>query len=410
MSQQPVYILGGYQSDFARNWAREELGLFDMFSDTVQRGMASAQLDPADIEVGHVGNFVGDRFTGQAHLGGFFGHVDPAMAYVPASRHEAACASGSMALLAAMADLQAGHYQLACVLGLEMMRNVDGMQAAANLRPAAWVDKEWQDTSLVWPCAFDQLIETYQQRHGLDKAHLYAIARKNFANARNNPNAQTRGWQFDDNSFSDDDSANPVVSGQIRRQDCGQISDGAAVVFLATEQRARDYARQRGLTLADIPRIKGWGHINAPMLYREKLRLSEQQADIFPHVRQLFAQTLARANMQGIGEVDGLEVHDCFNVTEYMVLDHCGLYRPGEAWRGIEDEVTVMGGALPINASGGLMGLGHPVGATGVRMALDCYKQVSGLAGNYQIEAARNMMTFNLGGSTTTCASLLIGN
>ena len=83
MSQMPVYILGGYQSDFARNWAREELGLFDMFSDTVQRGMASAQLDPTDIEVGHVGNFVGDRFTGQAHLGGFFGHVDPAMAYVP---------------------------------------------------------------------------------------------------------------------------------------------------------------------------------------------------------------------------------------------------------------------------------------------------------------------------------------
>jgi len=149
--------------------------------------------------------------------------------------------------------------------------------------------------------------------------------------------------------------------------------------------------------------------VNAPLLFEEKLRLSQNQDVIFPHVRELFRQTLSRAGMADISAIDGMEVHDCFNITEYMVLDHCGLYLPGEAWKGIEAGDIAPGGRLPINMSGGLIGGGHPVGATGVRMALDSYKQVTVNAGGYQIEAARNVMTFNLGGSTTTCASLIVG-
>jgi len=409
MSQQAIYILGGHQSDFARNIAREEKSLFDLFADTVKQGMSKCRLDANEIQVGHVGNFVGDLFNGQAQLGGFFGHVDPGLAYLPASRHEAACASGSMALMAAMADLESGRYDLACVVGIEMMRNVSGDKAAEYLRPAAWAEKEWQKTPYVWPCAFDDLISTYQQRYGIDMAHLRAISEKNYKNARSNPNSQSRNWQFSENSFSNDNDANPIISGQIRRQDCGQISDGAAVVFLATEKRAQAYARARHMKLEDIPCIKGWGHINAPMLFEEKIRLSEGQEYIFPHIRQLFEQTLARAGMSSINEIHGMEVHDCFNITEYMILDHTGLYEPGEAWRAMEEGHTSPGGRLPINMSGGLIGLGHPVGATGVRMALDAYKQVTYTAGDYQIGGARNMMTFNLGGSATTCASLIIG-
>jgi acetyl-CoA C-acetyltransferase len=409
MSTERIYILGGYQSDFSRNVAREGGTLAELFIDTVRRGLEATQLDATQVEVGHVGNFVAPLFTGQAHLGGLFGHVDPAMAYMPASSHEAACASGSMAILAAMANLESGRYGLACVLGIEMMRNVSGDLAANNLRPAAWVDKEWQQTPFVWPCAFADMIDLYQRRYGLDKAHLAAISQQNYANARNNPNAQTRAWQFGEQSFGEDDAANPVISGSIRRQDCGQVSDGAAVVFLANEARAMEYAQRRGISLASIPVIKGWGHVNAPLLFEEKLRLAQQQPVLFPHVRELFRQTLARAGMADIRAIDGMEVHDCFNITEYMVIDHCGLYAPGEAWKAIESGDIAPGGRLPINMSGGLIGGGHPVGATGVRMALDCFKQVTARAEGYQLERARNLMTFNLGGSTTTCASLIIG-
>ena len=409
MSKQNIYLLGGHQSDFSRNVLRDGGSLAELFVDTVRSGLQSCQLDPADVQVGHVGNFVAELFCGQSHLGGFFGHVDPAMANMPSSRHEAACASGSMALLAAMADLESGRYDLACVLGIEIMRNIPGDQAANNLRGAAWADKEWQQTEYLWPCAFNQMIDLYDTRYGVDKSHLAAISQQNFASARHNPNAQSRSWQFGEQSFSENDADNPIVSGQIRRQDCGQLTDGSAVAFLASEKRAKQYAKTHGVSLDSIPLIKGWGHINAPLLFEEKLRLSEPAGYLFPHVRELFRQTLARAGMPDITAVDGLEVHDCFNITEYMIIDHCGLYAPGEAWKAIELEDITPGGKLPINMSGGLIGLGHPVGATGVRMALDCYKQITATAGDYQIEGARNLMTFNLGGSTTTCASLIIG-
>ncbi|MEX1667058.1 acetyl-CoA acetyltransferase [Zhongshania arctica] len=409
MSAQKIYILGGYQSDFAKNIARENLSVADLFIETVRSGLAASELDAGEINVGHVGNFVSSLFSGQAQLGGFFGHVDPAMCYMPASTHEAACASGSMALLAAMADLEAGRYQTACVLGIELMRNVSGDQAAANLRPAAWASQEWTETDYVWPCAFDNMLGLYEERYGLKKEYLYNISQQNFASARRNSNAQTRRWQFTENSFSDDDLANPIISGNIRKQDCGQTTDGAAVVFLATEAKAAEYAARRGISLSAIPTIKGWGHINAPISFKEKLCLSEPDGYIFPHIHSLFQQTLKRAGMNDLSAINGLEVHDCFNITEYMILDHSGLYPPGKAWQAIENGDIGRGGKLPVNMSGGLIGLGHPVGATGVRMLLDSYKQIIGGAGDYQIDNAQNVMTFNLGGSATTCASFIVG-
>ena len=113
--------------------------------------------------------------------------------------------------------------------------------------------------------------------------------------------------------------------------------------------------------------------------------------------------------MFSITELDGLETHDCFTVTEYMAIDHSGLTAPGESWRAVEEGRITRDGDFPINASGGLIGLGHPVGATGVRMVLDCARQVTGQAGDYQIANAENLITFNVGGSTTTCASFVVG-
>jgi acetyl-CoA C-acetyltransferase len=106
--------------------------------------------------------------------------------------------------------------------------------------------------------------------------------------------------------------------------------------------------------------------------------------------------------------VDGIETHDCFTTTEYMAIDHFGITPPGESWRAIEAGDIEHGGRIPVNPSGGLIGLGHPVGATGVRMALDGYKQVTGQAGDYQVDGARRFATLNVGGSATTTVSFVI--
>jgi len=411
LQQEPdpmVYILGGWQSDFRRNWAREGMEIADGFAETLTGGLEATGLEPGDIDVGHVGNFVGDLFAGQGMLGGFFAMSDDRFDGMPASRHEGACASGSLAILAAMADIESGRYGTAAVLGLELMRNVPGQTAAEHLGAAAWAGHEYQDARYVWPRAFSDLTEEYDRRYGIDEAHLRRIAQVNFANARLNPNAQTREYVFPDAAFANDDEANPVIEGRVRKTDCGQVTDGGAMVVLASAERAADYARRRGVPLESLPRIQGWGHRNAPISYARKIAASADEAYVFPQVKRAIDEARTRAGVS-LDQIDAVETHDCFSMTEYMAIDHLGLTAPGGAWKAIEAGDIEIGGRLPVNPSGGLIGCGHPVGATGVRMALDAFKQTTGTAGAYQVEGARTVQTLNIGGSTTTTVSLVIG-
>jgi len=407
-----AFILGGYQSDFARNWAREGHEIFDLFEQTLNAGLNDTGLAPQDIDAAHVGNFTAELFCNQGHLGGFFGEANPALSGIPAGRHEAACASSSIAMLAATAEIEAGRYDTVAVLGIEMMRNVPGDQAAQFIGgPAMWAGRECEGVKYPWPHMFSNLGAEYARRYGLDYKHLAAIAEINYANAKRNPNAQTRNWEFTDQSFSQNDEANPIIDGMVRRSDCGQVSDGSAVVFLASEKGATSYASKHNLQLADIPRIKGWGHTTAPLGYESKLAEARKTNApyIFPHVRRAITDAFSRADINGPHSLDAIETHDCFTTTEYMAIDHFGITAPGESWKAIEDGTISMDGALPINPSGGLIGLGHPVGATGARMVLDAAKQASGKAGDYQVASAKNIGTLNIGGSATTTVSFVIG-
>ena len=403
-----TYILGGWQSDFSQVWSRQGIELADAFSEGVNQALAATALDATDIETGHVGNFVGELFAGQGLLGGFFGLADPAFDGMPAARHEAACASGSVALLAATAEIEAGRYDLACVVGIEQMRNVPGKMAAEHLGAAAWRGHEYDDAAFVWPAAFSDLADEYDQRYGLRYEHLMRISEINFGNARRNPNAQTRHHHFTPESFTADDVANPVVEGRTRKMDCGQVTDGTAVLFLASPRRAAEYAAKRGIPVERLARITGWGHRNAPIPYAAKIATSADAPFVFPQVRRAIEDARRRAGVSDIAQIDLVETHDCFTATEYMAIDHLGLTAPGQSWQAIEDGSIETGGRLPINPSGGLIGAGHPVGATGVRMLLDGYKQVTDQAGDYQVEDARRMQTLNVGGSTTTTVSFIV--
>jgi acetyl-CoA C-acetyltransferase len=295
------------------------------------------------------------------------------------------------------------------VVGIEQMRNVPGDQAAKLIGATAmWAGHECVDVKYPWPHVFSELAGEYDRRYGLKAEHLARIAEINFGNARKNPNAQTRRWEFTEQSFQQDDVANPVIDGRMRKQDCGQITDGAAVVFLASEAVAREWARQRGRPLNSLARIAGWGHRTAPITYEAKVKMSENQPYIFPFVRATITDAYRRAGISGVEQLSGIETHDCFTSTEYMAIDHFGITPPGQSWQAIENGDIEIGGRIPVNPSGGLIGLGHPVGATGVRMLLDCYKQVTGTAGAYQVENAERFATLNVGGSATTTVSFVV--
>ena len=400
-----VWVLGGSQTDFARHLTREGRDVSDLVGEIVDRTLEASRAGAAEVEVIHVGNAFGQLFTGQGHLGAMPATVRPDLWGVPAARHEAACASGGVALLAAMADLRAGHYDCALVLGVELEKTVPGDEAATHLGAAAWVGHDGEGARFMWPHVFSAIADEYDRRHGLDDAHLRAIAALNLANARRNPNAQTRGWDVPDLTGPDatDDTRNPVVEGRIRRYDCSQVTDGAAGVVLVSDAWLRDHPGRR-----PVARIEGWGHRTVGLGLRQKLDRDRDELYVLPHVRRAVTDAFDRAHVT-LEDLDGFEVHDCFTPTEYLAIDHIGLTGPGESWKAVEDGSIALGGRLPINPSGGLIGGGHPVGASGIRMLVDAARQVSGTAGDYQVEGARTFGTLNFGGSTATTVSLVVG-
>lgn len=406
MSTSSTSVIGGYQTDFARNTVKEGLSIADLFAEAVEHTLAAAGVAPADVDVIHVGNAFGQLFTGQGQLGGMPATVEPALWGVPAMRHEAACASGSMAILAAMADIESGRYDVALVIGAEVEKSVGGEQGAGYLGAAAWIGNEGQQATYMWPYMFDKLAEEYERRYGIDDAHLHAIAELNVRNARRNPNAQTRNWTFTPESFSADDAANPPVEGRIRRTDCSAMTDGAAGVILVSD---RYLAAHPEVAARPRARILGWGHRTVGLSLQQKLDQSADDPYVLPHVRQTILDAFDRAGIAGVDELDAIETHDCFTMSEYMAIDHFGITGPGDSFKAIEGGDLEITGRIPVNPSGGLIGAGHPVGATGVRMMLDAFKQVNGQAGEYQVPGAKTVGTLNIGGSTTTSASFVVG-
>jgi acetyl-CoA C-acetyltransferase len=406
---EPVYLLGGFQTDFARNFTREGKTLADLIRETTQGALQSTGVAADEVEVGHVGNFAAELFTGQGHLGGLLIEADPAFRGMPTSRHEAACASGSVAALAAMADIEGGRYDIAIVLGVELMRNGTGADASTKLGAAAWVPRETEGVPFPWPTLFSQVGDEYERRYGtMKREHLTALAKSHFANAKRNPSAQTRKWEFGPTAFDADSPENPPVAGRLNKLDCSQVTDGGAAVILASPRFAKQWAARRNLTLADVPRMAGWGHRTSRMALADKLEDSRNDTHVFPHVRLAITDAFARARIEDVRDVDLVECHDCFTTTAYMAIDHFGLTAPGESWKAIEAGTVLFGGTLPFNPSGGLMGVGHPVGASGVRMLLDAAHQVSGTAGEMQVKRARRAATLNIGGSATTSVCFIV--
>jgi len=403
-----TYILGGYQTDFAKAWSRSGQDISDMTREATLGALQASGVDAAQIESIHVGNAFGELQRQQAHLGAMVAQVVPELWGVPAMRHEGACASSSLAILTAMAEIEAGRYDCVLVLGVEEFKNLPGDVASANQNAAAWQGHEDIDCTFMWPAAFGLLAGEYDKRYGLDRKYLNRIAELNYGNAKRNPLAQTRKWQFDDKSFTDDDQANPWIEPGSRRQDCGQITDGACAIVLASADFARAHAQRSRSSLEALPRIAGWGHRNAGLRLKDKFARSANATYVFPHVRQAIEDAWRRAGVADITAMDGVETHDCFTTTEYMAIDHLGLTPPGQSWQAIEDGRIERGGSCPVNMSGGLIGCGHPVGATGARMLLDAARQVSGQAGETQIDGAKKVQTLNIGGSCATVVSFVV--
>lgn len=416
-----VYVIGGEQTDFERNWKKEGKGFVALLRESIEECFNATNFSYEDVKILNednrvgtfIGNFDGEQYFNQGHLGAFLTEIDASFYGVPSARYEAACASGSVAIDSAMTKILAGDYDVALVIGLELMKTVDSKTGGDFLGTAAYYEKEAKGIELPFPKLFANLADEMVIKYKLDTDrfmdNLGEISYINYSNAKNNPKAQTRNWFMErKQACSRNTSTNPIVGGKLAISDCSQITDGAAAVILASEDYTKTYCKKNNIPIDTIPYIKGWGHRVAPIQFKNKIKDSIDSPYILKWTRQAVLDAYKRSKLT-THDIDFFETHDCFTSSEFAAISCFGLTEPGKEYEAIESGLIGFDGDKPINPSGGLIGCGHPVGATGVRMLLDLYKQLTNKAGSYQVKKSNNGLMLNIGGSATTNYVYILG-
>ena len=406
-----VYILGGGRTDFKRNLKKEGKTIRDLITEAGRKSIADAKIDAGEIQAGTVGNFNAGQFTKQLHLGAFLPEVDPKLRGIPTMHTEAACASGALSVLLGAQWIMGGFYDVVLVVGAEQQKTMSSLDGSDVLGAAAdyHIEKpEYGD--FMFPKLFGKIAQIYIEKYGDVKEALAQVAYKNYAHARLNPLAQMRDADLTYDGASQVSDKNPSVAPPLKVSDCSQITDGAASLVLCSGR----YLEKLGRDKAKVPHLLGFGHST------DYLALEKKDAPTFSTAKLAAQNAFKMANAKP-RDINGAEVHDCFSITEIVAYEILGLAEPGKgaelAMTGATALPQVRGEHLrgkvafeiPVNAGGGLIGDGHPVGATGVRQVYEAYQHLTEQAGARQIAGAKKFLTFNMGGSLTTSVAMIWG-
>jgi len=368
-------------------WAHSPFGkLDDPDVESLIARVASGALDhagvgPQDVDFITVG-VLNCGFSKQGFEGALVGTSVPELAYTPSMHVENACATGSAAIYTALDFIESGRGRIALVVGAEKMTSVPG-SAVGDILLAGCYRKEEDQVEAGFAGIFGKIAANYFQRYGDKSAELAMIAAKNHVHGLSNPYAHMRkdfGFDFC-NTVSD---KNPHVAGPLRRTDCSLVSDGAAALVLADAETAA--------TLNRAVAFRARQHVN------DFLPLSRRDPIAFEGARRVWAKAKEQAGIT-LDDLDLVETHDCFTMAEMIEYEAMGLAKPGEGWKVAREGITSRGGKLPVNLSGGLKSRGHPIGATGVSQHVMAAMQLTGDAGEMQLDGAKLAGVFNMGGA-----------
>ena len=360
---------------------KAELDVEAMIVEVATASIADAGLTPDAIDVIYLGHFNGG-FTAQDFTASLVLQADPALRFTPATRVENACATGSAAVQGGLRAIRAGDARTALIVGVEKMTELSGPEIGETLLKASYL-KEEKSIEGGFAGVFGQIAQGYFQRYGDQSDALAAIAAKNHANGVANPFAQMRkdlGVEF----CREVSDKNPYVAGPLKRTDCSLVSDGAAALVLADLDLA--------LSLDKAIAFRATSHVS------DFLPMSARDILAFDGCAKAWSQALGRARMK-LTDLDFVETHDCFTIAELIEYEAMGLTEAGQGARAALDGWTAKGGKLPVNPSGGLKSKGHPIGATGVSMHVMSAMQLTGTAGDMQIEDAATAGIYNMGGA-----------
>lgn len=388
-----VAILGMGCTNFGERW---NMGAEELMVEAYAEAMQDAGIEKKQIEAAWLSTCLDEVNVGKSAL-----PLSETLRldYIPVTRVENYCASGSEAFRAAAYAVASGACDIALALGVEKLKDT-GFGGLPALSPGTLVPLWWANISA--PGSFAQLASAYSARHGIAapdlKRAMAHISVKSHDNGLKNPKAHLR------RAITEADVMNaPMIAEPLGLYDCCGVSDGAACAILTTPEIARSMGR-RDLVSVKALQISASSGVEAGH--------NSWDGSYFPTARMAAKRAYAEAGISDPRrDISLIEVHDCFSVTELVTMEDLFLSPEGGAVRDVLDGFYDADGSIPCQIDGGLKCFGHPIGASGIRMLYEMYLQLQGRAGPRQRGDVRFGLTHNLGGfpARNVCSVSIIG-
>jgi acetyl-CoA C-acetyltransferase len=376
-----VAIVGLGCTRFGEMWDKS---FRDLFIEAGLMALEDAGMSGAQVEALYGGNMSSGIFIEQEHVGALIADYSGLISNnVPSTRVEAACASGGLALRSGIIAVASEYHDIVISAGIEKMTDIGAEKAMDALAAAA--DREWEAAvGATFPGLYAMMARAHMHEFGTTREQLAQVAVKNHYHGSMNPRAQFRNRITIDSVIS-----SPLVADPLRLFDCSPITDGAAAVVLVPAERAREFT--------DTPiYVKAASQASDTISLHDRRSLTSIDATTVAADRAFKTARLERSN------IDVAEVHDCFTIAEIMAIEDLRFFEKGRGGPATLAGDTAIGGKIPINTSGGLKACGHPVGATGIKQAVEIAEQLRGDAGKRQVEGAEIGLTHNVGGTGGT--------
>jgi acetyl-CoA C-acetyltransferase len=376
-----VAIIGMGCTKFGERWND---GADDLIIEAFMEAIQDAGIEKKDIQAAWFGSCFDEVNVGKSATPLSMALKLP---FIPVTRVENFCATGSEALRGAVYGVASGAYDIALALGVEKLKDT-GYGGLPEFSQVLGSKNRMIYPTITAPGAFAMMATRYFSKYGLSaqegKEILAMISAKSHANGAKNPKAHLRKEVSVEQILKA-----PMIAWPLGLFDCCGVSDGAAAAIVCRADRAKDFR-------PDPVRVKS---MQIALSSGEELLTSAWDGTYVKTGRECAARAFKEAGVSKPREEIGMmEVHDCFSITELVTYEDLGISEPGKAGNDIRDGFYNLNGKIPCQPDGGLKCFGHPIGASGLRMMYEMYKQLQGKAGERQIQNPKLGLTHNMGG------------
>eukprot|EP00047_Mylnosiga_fluctuans_P005782 m.242681 g.242681 ORF g.242681 m.242681 type:complete len:420 (+) comp14084_c0_seq1:49-1308(+) len=379
-----VFVVGVGMTKFEKPGSKQGWDYPAMVKEAGEAALADSHLKFSSVQQAYVGYVFGESTSGNRAT------YELGLDGIPIVNVNNNCSTGSTALYLARQAVAGGGVECVAAIGFEKMQKGSlafgqsdrespvqrHLEVCGNINPLP-------PKTPAAPYMFGAAGEEHMKKYGTKKEHFAKIASKNHNHSVNNPYAQ-----FRNPATVEEVLASPAVYGPLTRLQCSPTSDGAAVAILASE----DFVKKHGLQRTAVE-IVGQAMATDTLCSFEKSAIDACGSDM---TKRASAQALAQAGV-GIGDVQVIELHDCFSTNELLTYEGLGMCPVGKGGDLVDANDNTYGGKWVVNPSGGLISKGHPLGATGIAQCAELCWQLRGEAGNRQVHGAKVGLQHNLG-------------